>query len=46
MKDVDIESDEINIKEYSICHNKQSEIVKDIVKGIVKMLNDKTDFII
>lgn len=46
MKDVDIESNEINIKEYSICHNKQSEIVKDIVKGIVKMLNDKTDFII
>lgn len=46
MKDVNIESDEINIKEYSICHNKQSEIVKDIVKGIVKMLNDKTDFII
>lgn len=46
MKDVNIEFDEINIKEYSIYHNKQSEIVKDIVKGIVKMLNDKTKFMI
>lgn len=46
LKDVNIEFDEINIKEYSIYHNKQSEIVKDIVKGIVKMLNDKTEFMI
>ena len=46
MKDINIEFDEINIKEYSIYHNKQSEIVKDIVKGIVKMLNNKTKFMI
>ena len=46
MNDVNIEFDKINIREYSICHNKQSEIVKDIIKGIVKMLNDKTKFMI
>lgn len=46
MNDVNIEFDKINIREYSICHNKQSKIVKDIIKGIVKMLNDKTKFMI
>lgn len=46
MNDVNIEFDKMNIREYSICHNKQSEIVKDIIKGIVEMLNDKTKFMI
>ncbi len=46
MKDINVKFDITNIIQYSSNHSKQSEIVKDIVKGIVKMLNDETEFVI
>lgn len=44
LKDINIKYDEQNIVQYSSNHSKQSEITKDIIKSIVKMLNEKTEF--
>lgn len=46
MNDINVKFDITNIIQYSSNHSKQSEIVKDIVKGIVKMLNNETEFMI
>lgn len=46
MSDINIKYNEQNIVQYSSNHNKQSEIVKDLTKSIVKMINDKTEFIL
>lgn len=44
LDDLKIEYDDDNILEYMETHHKQSEIIKDITKGIVKMLNTNTEF--
>ena len=44
LDDLNIKYDNNNILKYSEIHHKQSEIINDIVKSIVKMLNDKVDF--
>ncbi len=44
LDDLKIEYDDDNILDYVENHHKQSEIIKDIVKSIVKMLNEKTEF--
>lgn len=44
LDDLKIEYDDDNILDYVEDHHKQSEIIKDIVKSIVKMLNEKTEF--
>lgn len=44
LNDLKIQYDEKNILEYSKFHHKQSEITNDIIKGIVKMLNNSTSF--
>ena len=46
LKDINVEFGGANIAKYSQTHNKQSEIVKDIIKGIVRMLNEEIDFVI
>ena len=46
LNDVNVKFEAENIAEYSQTHNKQSEIVKDIVKGIVRMFNEEIDFVI
>lgn len=46
LNDLKIEYDEDNILNYVEKHHKQSEIIKDIIKSIVKMINDKTEFIL
>ncbi len=43
---IDIKYDKQNIVQYASNHNKQSEIIKDITKSIVKMINNKTEFIL
>lgn len=44
LKDLEIEYNYKNILSYVETHHKQSEIIKDIIKSIVKMLNDNTEF--
>lgn len=44
LDDLKIKYDDDNILDYVENHHKQSEIIKDIVKSIVKMLNEKTEF--
>lgn len=44
LDDLKIEYDDDDILDYVENHHKQSEIIKDIIKGIVKMLNEKTEF--
>lgn len=44
LNDINIKYNEQNIVQYSSNHNKQSEIIKDITKSIVKMINSKTEF--
>lgn len=44
LQDLKIEYDIEDIQKYSKEHNKQSEIVNDITKAIVKMLNEKEKF--
>ena len=46
LDDIDIEYDKQNIVQYASCHNKQSEIIKDITKSIVKMINNKQEFVL
>lgn len=46
LDDIDIKYDKQNIVKYASYHNKQSEIIKDITKSIVKMINNNTDFIL
>lgn len=46
LEDLKINYNDGNIKEYAKTHHKQSEIIKDIVKGIVKMINNETNFIL
>lgn len=46
LEDLKIDYNNDNIKEYVETHNKQSEIIKDIVKSIVKMINNETNFIL
>lgn len=46
LDDLKIEYDNDNILDYSEKHHKQSEIIKDTIKSIVKMINDKTKFIL
>lgn len=45
LEDLKINYNDGNIKEYVKTHHKQSEIIKDIVKSIVKMINNETNFI-
>ena len=44
LKDLKIEYNYKDILSYVETHHKQSEIIKDIIKSIVKMLNDNTEF--
>ncbi len=44
LKDLKIEYNYKDILHYVETHHKQSEIIKDIIKSIVKMLNDNTEF--
>ncbi len=46
LEDLKINYNDSNIKEYVKTHHKQSEIIKDIVKGIVKMINNEINFIL
>lgn len=46
LEDLKINYNDANIKEYVKTHHKQSEIIKDIVKSIVKMINNETNFIL
>lgn len=46
LEDLKINYNDGNIKEYAKTHHKQSEIIKDIVKGIVKMINNEINFIL
>lgn len=46
LNNINVKFDEQNIIEYSTKNNKQSEIIKDIIKSIVKMINNKTEFIL
>lgn len=43
---INIKYDKQNIVEYAISHNKQSEIIKDITKSIIKMINNRQKFIL
>lgn len=44
LDDLNIKYNNDNILKYSELHDKQSEIINDIVKSIVKMLNNNVDF--
>lgn len=44
LHDLNIKWNMRDIDEYVETHNKQSEIMNDIIKAIIKMLNEKTDF--
>ncbi len=46
LDDLKIEYDDDNILEYIETHHKQSEIIKDVIKSIVKMMNNKEEFIL
>ena len=44
LNDLKIKYDNKNIQDYSKVHHKQSEIIKDITKSIIKMLNNNSEF--
>lgn len=44
LNDLRIKYNDDNILNYAQRHNKQSEIINDIIKGIVRMLNENTEF--
>lgn len=44
LQDLKIEYSKENIQDYANNHSKQSEIISDVVKEIVKMLNEKEKF--
>ena len=46
LQDLNIEYNKENIEKYSKMNNKQNEIVNDVIKAIIKMLNDKSKFIL
>ena len=46
LQDLNIEYNKENIERYSKINNKQNEIVNDVIKAIIKMLNDKSKFIL
>ena len=46
LQDLRIEYNKENIEKYSKINNKQNEIVNDVIKAIIKMLNDKSKFIL
>lgn len=46
LDDLKIDYDDDNILDYIETNHKQSEIIKDIVKSIVKMINNKTEFVL
>lgn len=46
LQDLNIEYNKENIEKYSKINNKQNEIVNDVIKAIIKMLNDKSKFIL
>lgn len=46
LDDLKIEYDDDNILEYIETHHKQSEIIKDIIKSIVKTINNKQEFVL
>lgn len=46
LQDLNIEYNKENIERYSKINNKQNEIVNDVIKAIIKMLNDKSEFIL
>lgn len=46
LDDLKIEYDDDNILDYAETHHKQSEIINDVIKSIVKMLNEETEFIL
>ncbi len=46
LDNIDIKYDKQNIVQYANTYNKQSEIIKDIIKSIVKMINNKQEFIL
>lgn len=43
LDDLKIKYDDDNILDYSETHHKQSEIIKDLIKNIVKMINEKAE---
>lgn len=43
LDDLRIKYDDDNILDYSETHHKQSEIIKDLIKNIVKMINEKAE---
>lgn len=42
LDDLKVEYDDDNILDYIETHHKQSEIIKDIIKAIIKMINENT----
>ncbi len=46
LNDLKIKYDDDNILDYIKTHHKQSEIIKDVIKSIVKMINNKTKFVL
>ena len=46
LDNIDIKYDKQNIVQYANTYNKQSEIIKDIIKSIVKMINNKQEFVL
>lgn len=46
LDDLKIEYNDDNILDYVDTHHKQSEIINDITKSVVEMLNNKTEFIL
>ena len=46
LQDLRIEYNKENIEKYSKINNKQNEIVNDVIKAIIKMLNDRSKFIL
>lgn len=46
LQDLKIEYDLENIKAYTEKHNKQSEIINDITKSVIRMINNKEKFIL
>lgn len=46
LNDLNLKYDNTNILKYAERHNKQSEIINDIISGIIIMLNQNKDFIL
>lgn len=46
LDNINIKYDKQNIVGYASTHNKQSEIIKDIIKSIIKMINNRQEFIL